>query len=248
MEIILCPPVEKPQITCINTENFGSPKGSIGRHGHLISGIIVHCIDADMAQMDSLACADLKLKKYKSEHGSPHFFVSKEGNIHQYVDEEDIAWSFPSQLVGIPNLSLFDWQLVRDNPNTPIDYYTLSIGVEKDLFTRLNDCDCRGLNETTAYSNLVQLIAWLAQEYNIPKNINHIEFHQNIDAEAELECGDCLNALCVVCDVSSYCQPCKHPSKTEFKLGTLKYVYGENIYGCLVKMEVSQLAALLRTL
>lgn len=246
--IIQCPPTEKPDITCFSSENYGSPKGSKYRHGHLISGIVLRCIDSDVAAMDALACADLKLRKYKGNVGVPHFFVSKEGFIRQYIEEEDIAWGFPEQLKGPLDLSTFNWKLVDDNPNTPIDYYTIVIGVEKSVVSDLSKCDCTGLKDTKTYSQLVQLVAWLSETYSIPKTKNYIAFNQQINEMAEEECGECLDSVCFICDVANYCQKCKNKGKTEYDIGTLKYVYGENIYGCLVKMEVSQLAALLRTL
>jgi hypothetical protein len=200
--------------------------------------------------MDSLSCADLKIKKYKGLHGVPHFFLTKEGNLRQYVDEDDIAWGFPQQLaVAEPDLSLFDWQLVTDNPDVPIDYYTLQIGIEKDLFVKLDDCnDCHGIKDTKAYKNLVQLVSWLAQEHQIPKDIFHIEFHQNIDAEAEDECGDCLNSFCLVCDVNEYCQACKYPADAKFKLGDVVVFYGENEFGCLTKISLADLADAIKPL
>ena len=215
--IIQCPPTEQPDITCFLSENFGSPKGSKNRYGHLIQGIVLRCVDSDIAAMDALACSDLKLKKYKGDIGVPHYFVSKEGIIRKYIEEENIAWGFVDQLKGPLDLTPFIWKLVDDNPTIPIDYYTITIAVEKDLFTSLNKCDCVGLKDTKAYSQLVQLVAWLTEKFVIPKTKNYVAFNQQINESAEEECGECLDSVCFICDVANYCQKCKNKGKTEYR-------------------------------
>jgi N-acetylmuramoyl-L-alanine amidase len=58
-----------------------------GRQGHAVDAVIIHVIDGSQASCDAtFASSSLDLKR------SAHYSVGRDGEIHQYVDEQDTAF------------------------------------------------------------------------------------------------------------------------------------------------------------
>lgn len=58
-----------------------------GRQGHAVEGIVIHIIDGSQASCDAtFASSSLELKR------SAHYSIGRDGEIHQYVDENDTAF------------------------------------------------------------------------------------------------------------------------------------------------------------
>lgn len=136
------------------------------------------------------------------------------------------------------------WALTTDNPGIPFDYYLLHIGVEASGtkvpgMTRQGDpCgDCSDGNAMSSFSDsearkLVQLVAYLAERYNIPIDKDHINFWHNIDPCEREECGCAPCIVNFLCDVDGYCQGPKVAADPTYVLGgPVVYVYGETRYG-----------------
>lgn len=140
-------------------------------------------------------------------------------------------------------------------PNLSADFYTINIGVtspSRPEQSRLDNEDCcigpYGMT-AVAYRNLVRLLAWIqSRNPGIILDANHIAFEDEIVITDDqcLECGCGANGVCLVCDVSNYCERCTNPSDPTISIATtLRYVYGENDSGCRVKILLSDFIALL---
>lgn len=139
-------------------------------------------------------------------------------------------------------------------PNLSADFYTINIGVtspSRPEQSRLDNENCcvgpYGLTDQ-AYRQLIRLIAYLQAKYSstILLDDQHIAFHDEIVTVEEdcLECPCGANGACLICDVSAYCERCLTPGDPTIAIDTcanLKYIYGENAFGCRVKIPISEL-------
>lgn len=122
--------------------------------------IVLHIMDSDLADGEALFRNPASCK-------SAHYGVSREGEVHQYVDENDAA--FHAGIVVNPT-----WELLkpRVNPN----FYTIGIAHE-------------GLaNQPCTKDQLwasAQLIGEIVQRWNIALDNRHIIGHQQIRASRE---------------------------------------------------------------
>lgn len=257
-----CTPPTMPTATGCSSRWFGVPRNTIGRNGATVQGIVIHCLNMSLSEYDSLAGNRGSLPP-SNKHISLHYAIGAEGQIHQYVNEENIAWgvgsypgsfattTIPSAVARYPG-----WPaLAAAHPTTTLDPYVIHIGVatiapSNQLGGICDDpCSLPVLNfsESTSYQKLVRLVAYLAQKYSIPVNTAHIQFHELIEqlANPSIECL-CLEGFCFVCDVSEYCETCTNPFDASYGLGTdIRYLYGENEFGCKVKIHISDLRTLL---
>jgi len=107
-------------------------------------------------------------------------------------------------------------------PNLSADFYTINIGIthtirpEQQALEGVNCCiGPYGIGEV-AYRNLVRLIAWIVSNNpSIPVDAQHIAFHDAIVNVPEINCLEFPcgpNNVCLVCDVSSYCEACPNKS------------------------------------
>lgn len=235
---------------------YGVPRGTAGRGGRPIQGIVIHCLQESIDKYNAKICAG-GIYRRDNRHSSVHFSVAPTGDVYQYVDEGDVAWgmqAYPSSFPDItPDQAPVGWTVLPAlYPNVSLDLYTLQIGVAVPRQNGyLNQPGCQGCGcgdgacggyglSDAAYKNLVRLVAYLAKKYSIPIDTQHIWTHDRVvdTPETELECL-CLPD-CFTCDVSNYCEECSNPSDSSYKLAPgVVYFYGEDANGCKVKSNVA---------
>lgn len=265
LKVYQCNEPTKPLVDYCQTVNYGIPKGIDGRNGQSIKGIVIHCIPNAINFFDTNINRDWRLgDNVTPKTTSVHYAIGQSGTIRQYVCDADIAWGFIPQLSAVcpPTDCTLNWSLVTANPNVQADEYLLHIALESPLKPKgsrniiANDsCGCTGATvlDEQAYLRLVNLLAWLSDEYGIPLTTDFVQFAQNIEVcptdgckpiEKECECAD-IDAL--LCSVRDYCERCKSPKDNRFADGNIIKLYGENASECLTGQSVfSMLNARLR--
>lgn len=136
-------------------------------------------------------------------------------------------------------------------PNIPADFYTINIGITVPSNTNIDLDGCepclgmRGMRENV-YDILVQLAAWIAYRYDIPRSAQNIAFHDDIVETIE-GCEECpCPGGCLHCAVSHYCEDCKNPGDPTFtNSSNIVYFYGVNENGCKVKVHIDYVRELL---
>lgn len=255
--IYQCLPTTEPkEIVSHATPNFGVPKGMPGRAGNQVRGILIHCLETELSAYDDTVCQDYKLTKAKPKHPSIHYAVGHNGQIHEYVCPDDMAWGFQpytSNFVSTPTFPdpacPVNWSLFTANPGVNPDQYLIHVGLESGVSqaaSTCEPCEITELKTETGYQRLVHLLAWLADRYNLNPTTDFIQFDQNVRLCAEDECK-CADIQCLLCDVSGFCQTCDNPPLANFEPGQLVNLYGENASRCTTRQPIgAALAANLR--
>ena len=251
-----CLAANKPLVNNIASVVYGIKRLVPGRLTKTIQGIVLHNLGMDLPAYDARmrtrgAPGDEQL------HASVHYAIGLDGNIRQYVDDDDIAWgfqtyngSFPS---SAPDASYPGWTVLPGaNAGVSADLYVLHVGLA--IPPQLNTteyCDpCSdgrlSLNED-AYRNLVQLVAYLKDEYSVPVDAQHLAAHQDIQELSDQEFAiPCWEESCFLCDVEAYCQTCANKADPSFLEGSeLAFIYGETVNGCKVKISIEDLITLM---
>ena len=88
-------------MTQVPSPNYGLPQGTQGRAGNKVIAIVDHIMAGTLVGTDSWF-------QNPSSQVSAHFGVGKNGQIHQYVDINNVAWANgvvnkPSWPLLIPN-------------------------------------------------------------------------------------------------------------------------------------------------
>lgn len=143
------------QTTFIQSPNFTS-----GRKGFTPIAIVIHIMEGSLDGTDSWF-------KSKISSVSAHYGIGINGEVHQYVQENDSAWH--AGRVNAPT-----WPLIKSagnglfvNPN----YYTIGIEHEGDETTNWSDA---------TYQSSSAMIRDIAQRWNIPIDRQHIIGHHEI--------------------------------------------------------------------
>jgi hypothetical protein len=261
MPIKLCSDPTPPLYDCAVTTIYGAPRKHPGRVPPVvepqvetpISGIAVHCLsDTYQAYLSKVCKASASLMP--CGHASMHYVIDGDtGQVSSLVKESDVAWAFQSYLSNFPlphpQEPYPGWSVLNALfPLLSADFYTINIGITSPTRTGdfLDDelC-CLGPYGATdkAYQVLIRLVAWIADRYNIPRDTQHIAFHDDIVLTIE-GCQECIcsDLTCFICDVTGYCESCNNVGDPSFVLGTeIFYVYGETENGCKVKVLLSDL-------
>lgn len=102
---------------------------TVGRCGPgTIQAIVLHEYDGVLSQLD----AEHKQSTIEAErmcHTSFHFGVGEQGFVHQYVEIENTAWSFPPDWNTSPDCGVGDWLIAQGNPTIDPNCYTINIAV-----------------------------------------------------------------------------------------------------------------------
>jgi N-acetyl-anhydromuramyl-L-alanine amidase AmpD len=151
-------------IKWVGSPYFGYPDGVHGRNGYKPIAVVLHIAEG------SLAGCDAWFNSPNNTGSSTQYCVGKNGEIHQYVSEDDAAWG--NGQVNKPSWPL----LIQDvNPNL----YTISI--EHEGFT--------GEPWTEPMFNTdVWLVGQIIQRWNIPIDKDHIIGHYRIDSVNRARC------------------------------------------------------------
>lgn len=132
-----------------------SPNFNKGRSGYKPECIVIHVMAGSLTGTDSWFANP-------TSQVSTHYGIGFNGEIHQYVEEEDVAWG--NGRVSNPTYSLY-------KPNVNPNLYTISIEHEgQDL--------SKGTPEMIEAS--AKLVREIATRWNIPINRDHIIGHYQI--------------------------------------------------------------------
>ncbi len=140
-----------------------TPNLYVGRRGYKPELIVLHIADGTLAGTDSWFASP------KSE-SSAHYLVGFNGEIHQYVKDEDSAWT--QNPPKNPSCKLL-------KPNVNPNLYCLSIEHEgKDL----------SIVHEAQINSTVELIRSLSTKWNIPIDRQHIIGHYEINSVTRPNC------------------------------------------------------------
>lgn len=127
----------------------------VGRKGYRPEAVVIHIMDGTLSGTDSWFANP-------TSQVSAHYGIGKNGEIHQYVQENDSAWH-----AGRVDAPL--WKLIRPNVNPNL--YT--IGIEHE--GRPNDIWTQSMKESS-----VNLIREICQRWQIPIDRDHVIGHFEI--------------------------------------------------------------------
>lgn len=246
----------KPPVQTVPSVVYGIKRLVPGRLSSSIQGIVIHNLNRTFE--DYVAYARTKtIPAAGTVHGSMHYVVGFDGSIAQTVADADIAWgmqtylgSFPSTA---PSAAYPGWTVLpAANPGISLDHYVIHIGLAMPPLAGKATPYCSpcedgriGMNEG-AYKALIQLLAYLKDEYNIPVDAQHIAAHEDIQNLVSEQPVPCLIESCLLCDVEAYCQTCPEKADTSFVAdNVLAFVYGESASGCKIKISIDDLMDLM---
>ena len=146
----------------MNAKFIKRPNYSTGRKGYQPVTIEIHIMEGSLDGTDSWF-------QNPNSKVSAHYGIGKNGELHQYVKEEDTAWH--AGRVDHPSWSLIkpvpDEEGQYINPN----YYT--IGIEHEGWEQSDWTD-------DMYQTSSGLIAAIAKRWDIPMDRDHIVGHHEI--------------------------------------------------------------------
>jgi len=133
------------------------------RDGYKIEIISIHIMAGTLAGTDSWFANP-------ASQVSAHYGIGKNGEVHQYVADENKAWS---------NGKAFDPTFKLCKPDVNPNLYTLSI-----------ECEGYDLKDapTTLISALTALLTDLCNKWAIPKDRDHIIGHNEINSLTRPNC------------------------------------------------------------
>ena len=126
----------------------------------------------------TLAGTDAWFSKPESQTSS-NYGVGFNGEIHQYVDDNNMAWANG----GVKSPTA---QIVIDNPNVNQNKISLSIENEGTDLAKAPEAQLVAL---------VELIKSISAKYNIPLDRNHIIGHRELNALGRPNCPSSDNAI-----------------------------------------------------
>lgn len=236
--------VLKPITTPRPLSNFGFPKGTTGRTGGVM-GILIHCIPDFSYYARSGGGA---LNRPRGDlHSSVHYSVPIKGQIIEHISPSNVAWGLgPTLAAGSStpeygNCAELTWGLAEIE--APPDDYLIHIAIESSSIKALSDnCDCPPM-PSQQLQNLSHLIAYLAQEYEITIDAQHINFLHLIEPCKQNECGCDPDIQTLLSRVNSFEQAYRNASDPTFKATSNDpiYIYGENECGVKEKTDITAL-------
>ena len=143
-----------------------SPNISPRKEGAKISHLVLHIMDGTLAGTDAWF-------GLRQSSVSAHYGIGKNGEVHQYVPDEVVAWH-------AGNRDLAPGVVVP--PGNPNDW---SIGIEHEgrgTDTSLPDA---------LYESSAQLVAMLCKKYAIPPDEQHVLLHRELYTKKT--CPGCLD-------------------------------------------------------
>lgn len=253
--------IPKPLITSCTTEMFGIPFGAAGRTvggtDYPIAGIVLHCYSGTAAELcNEMKCRTKQSVVSNSHENSFHYGIGANsgGSLQQFVDDGCISWSFGAYknnnyITAPPPYIPVNWPTLQGihGVNVTPDVYTIDIALAIGHIVDATQSGCftcptsSGL-EQSQHDILVQLLAYLAQEYNIPVTTDYITFHDLIRCDDAQECN-CTDIDTLLGEVSAFCPPCEGPEAATAPVAepndNIQYIMGiteaccPNSNGCL---------------
>jgi len=146
-------------IKWIGSPNYGYPRGTKGRKGYRPIAIVYHIMDGTLKGTDSWF-------RNPNAKASAHYGIGRNGEIHQYVKEEDAAWH--AGAVRKPS-----WSLLKDYPHVNPNLITIGIeheGKPGEPFTE------------EMFQATLALTREIIKRWNIPVDDEHLIGHYRIDS------------------------------------------------------------------
>jgi len=140
-----------------------SPNNWPGRAGYKPEAIVIHIMEGTLQGTDAWFSSI-------SSQVSSHYGIGKRGEIHQYVQEDAVAWH--AGRVAVPS-----WKLLKEAVNPNI--YT--IGIEHEGYA--GEVWTQEMKNSSA-----DLIADICKRWNIPVDREHIIGHYEINSLYKLNC------------------------------------------------------------
>jgi len=152
----------------MNIKQIPSPNFAVGRGSQKPEVIVIHIMAGTLIGTDSHFSSP-------SSQVSTHYGIGLNGEVHQYVKEEDTAWGNGLRVPPINKAPTFKLYKPGLNPNS----YTISIEHEG-----------QDLNNGTEqmFASSVELIQSIAKRWNIPIDRDHIIGHYEIDPTRKPNC------------------------------------------------------------
>lgn len=185
-----------PNITTKYTTVFGLPtRGTFGRGIYVPKSIVLHSLrvpldtyDAQVLHPERTAIRTLA----QSRHPSLHFAIGYDGECHQYVDTNDVAWGmwdyWQSEYPDPFPEGAFTW--LTTYPDISPDYYCIHIGAMSGMFGLQQNEPITSIPMSESSKTIhARLIAYLCNQYNIICNTANVVRHELIDLQFV---GDCI--------------------------------------------------------
>lgn len=183
-----------PARTVLRSPTFGLPRGTFGRGIFSPDAIILHVLRCTLEAYDAQEVNGFTRDAAEPLHPSLHYALDAGGNIHQYVEDADIAWGLWDYSMGAFPAPFPEgaWGMLSENPGVTPDRYSLHIGIASGLVE--GQIEHRTLVPITSplLASLARLVAWLCHTYSIPCDAEHVTTHDAIDAQ--------VAGLCVPAD------------------------------------------------
>ena len=146
----------------MNISFIKSPNFTQGRNKYTPIAIVIHIMEGTLDGTDSWF-------QNPASKVSAHYGVGKNGDVHQYVLQDNTAWH--AGRVNDPSWKLIKPLSVEDNTYINPNYYTVGIEHEGDEESDWTD---------EMYKASSELIALTASLWNIPLDRDHVIGHHEI--------------------------------------------------------------------
>ena len=179
----------KPHLTTMLSPVRGIPFGMFGRGEYAPQAIVLHALRLTLESYDAQVVHPERVSyrdRAQVKHPSLHYAIGYNGEIHQYVNDLDVAhglWDY--------NLGAFpssfphgDFELLDTYPDVAPDYYCLHIGAMSGMFgEQLVETKTAVPVSLAALVSHARLLAWLCHTYDIACDETHVVTHETIDLQ-----------------------------------------------------------------
>lgn len=187
----------KPNMTTTLSRVYGIPLGTHGRGEYEPECIILHSLRLTLDSYDAQEIHPERVNyrdRAQPRHPSLHYAIDTEGNIHNYVNDLDIAHGlFDYDMAHFPDAFDEGTSPVLDlHPGISPDYFALHIGAMSGMFGTQQVPPQTSVPMSAA--SILQhgrLLAWLCNLYDIDCDEDHIVTHDTVDLQFVDSCiGD----------------------------------------------------------
>lgn len=243
------------------TNIYGIPYQTGGRtvagQAFPIQGIVIHCSPLTIEDICNRSkCATKNGVGSDDIETSYHYGIGNgHGGVLQFVQDQDISWTFGAYKnntylsVPPPNIPV-NWPTLQgiNGINVTPDVYTINIvlalGVRVGENAVCYECPTSSGLPTAQHQQLLMLLAYLAETYNIALTQDYITYHNLIDCGESEECP-CVDIATLLGEVAALCPPCPQEAivaPVAQNSDVIDYIYGTtdaccpSSPGCMVKV------------